>query len=410
MICEFELSSGASDQIALRERFHRLCNDKEPFQVAHRDYVEGFILAKSQPEKCVELILSAASYYQSNDLKVPEWKCRVILARVRNDLQIETAQDALERAFELATDTRSSLLHEKTLMVQRELDLPAVMVDEHNAVISTGKINSEDGYSILKTLGKGAFGVVHHAYDAMRNQDVALKKFDLSRVFDNRRREAVLDNIRRELKATANIDHPGVLKPLAYGNDSQAEPYVVYPLLNGVSLRQWMTSEQNNKQRLKLLSDIAHALAAAHSANVVHRDLKPENIMVLDNNIPVIVDFGIACFEPSETDPANAVGTLPYMSPEHLNGDVAKSPMDIYALGIMSYELLMGERPWGEQCPKSRIRYAIKKFSLNSQMVKLGIDPKLAHLIGRMLAFKSVDRPPAEEVAIALDSFSVSSD
>lgn len=405
--CQTALQHDNQALKTLTSAFIQKVDDNDAYQVAHRDFILGNIAVSQKDADACTLLSAALKYYSDNNLTVPAWKTNLQMVQAYHTFgEIEESVAALEHAVELAISIRSPLLHEKTLMLQKELNISHIIEVEQHTTISENSNSTEHGYSILKTLGTGAFGVVYHAYDVLRDKDVALKKFDLKQIYDSRRREAVIDNIRRELKATSQIDHPGILKPIAYGNDNAGEPYVVMPLIQGQSLRQWLQTKPEPDTVINLLSKVCFALAAAHQANVVHRDLKPDNIMLTDEDKPVIVDFGISSFEPDERDPARAVGTLPYMAPEHHRGADANSAMDVFAMGIILFESLSGQWPWPDRCPEGAISYAFSQKKNKSHLNDLDLPNGLTELVIKMLSRNPKARPDAEIVAVELAELS----
>jgi serine/threonine protein kinase len=131
---------------------------------------------------------------------------------------------------------------------------------------------------------------------------------------------------------------------------------------------------------LTLLSRIAFALAAVHGAGVIHRDLKPDNIILRGGEAPVLIDFGIALLTGKRALPA---GTPAYMAPEQARGRAVDERADLYALGVIAYQLLTGERPQPPR-PRSRVRAAL---------VASGIDTEIARLIGQLIAPYRILRP-----------------
>src|SRR5262245_47204238 len=195
-------------------------------------------------------------------------------------------------------------------------------------------------------------GEVYRARDTKLGRDVAVKVLPatLSASPD------ALARFEREARAIAALSHPNILAIHDFGSDSGVA-YAVMELLDGESLRQRLTG--GALRPLKAIEygiQIARGLAAAHARGIVHRDLKPENIWVTRDGHLKILDFGLARMAEKTadgqqtatllTEPGLLVGTAGYMSPEQLRGEEADARSDIFALGVVLYEMLSGQRPF----------------------------------------------------------------
>lgn len=220
-------------------------------------------------------------------------------------------------------------------------------------------------YQITGTLGEGGMGVVYRGRQTTPiERDVAIKILHAGLNTDR-----IVERFAWERRSLARMDHPNIARILDAGAD-EGRPYVVLELIEGDPITHW--AKNNNltlDARLRLLERVCQAVQHAHDRGVLHRDLKPSNILVRDVDgepTPTIIDFGIAKAISEEntedqlelTLPGHAIGTPAYMSPEQLAGgrhlDVRT---DVYALGVILYELLTGQRPYSdEQLAKSRDR------------------------------------------------------
>lgn len=204
---------------------------------------------------------------------------------------------------------------------------------------------ASSGYVLLRRLGRGGFGEVFETYDSERKRVVALKRLRLEDLFDVRRRRAITASMRAELEATRRIDHPLVARVHAIGKDDAGATYVVQDLVRGRSLREHLASG-GSARALRTLARIADALAALHDADVLHRDLKPENIVVrASDGLPVLVDFGIAHVGGSELDATAFAGTHAYMAPERFEHGGGGAASDVFSLGTIAREWLLGLDP-----------------------------------------------------------------
>jgi serine/threonine protein kinase len=208
-------------------------------------------------------------------------------------------------------------------------------------------------YLIEEKLGQGGVGVVYRARDRkLHNTPVVIKVLQ-ERWRENQHREWFEKKFRAEIAALARIDHPGVVRALDVGSLPDGQTYLVMQFVSGLSLRSQITPQGMEFQRAaNLLRQIGHALAAAHERNVIHRDLKPENIMLQQTGsaeFVKLIDFGIASvFDSAEKAGIKTTliaGTPAYIAPEQLRGKPTPAS-DIYALGVIAFELVTGRRPF----------------------------------------------------------------
>ncbi|HEY6767434.1 MAG TPA: protein kinase [Candidatus Sulfotelmatobacter sp.] len=203
-------------------------------------------------------------------------------------------------------------------------------------------------YEIVSPLGAGGMGEVYRARDSRLNRDVAIKVLPKLLTTDSDR----LHRFEQEAMAAAALNHPNILAVYQMGTYAGV-PYLVSELLEGMTLGE---SLRRGPLPLRKAIDygiqIAHGLAAAHEKGFVHRDLKPENLFITKDGRIKILDFGLAkLVEPSEpgsditrTLPGMTMGTVGYMSPEQVRGLAVDQRSDIFALGAILYEMVMGKR------------------------------------------------------------------
>lgn len=272
----------------------------------------------------------------------------------------------------------------------------------------------KDRYRIERILGRGGLGAVYLARDLQLHDKPVVVKV----MRDNPTVGAdwVLKKFREEIKALARIDHPGVVGALDAGETSDRKPYIVMQYVEGRSLRSVMRDGPLSHERVaRLIRQLGQALGAAHDKGVVHRDLKPENIMVHaigpDEEYARLIDFGISTVRDLDAADGPAVvttvaGTVFYMAPEQLEGRPVPAS-DIYALGIVAYELLTGTTPFRPASPYQLLELQRNHtYRLPSEIAPM-IPPAAQAAIVKALSFRPADRYPSarlfgDELARAL--------
>jgi len=247
-------------------------------------------------------------------------------------------------------------------------------------------------YVIESVLGRGGMGVVYRAAQEAPHRTVALKVLDGSS-------RAQLRRFEHEAELLARLQHPGIAQVFEAGSvtsDGQTRAFIAMELVPGSDLRAHLArSSPDPLARLALFVRIAEAVAHAHQKGVVHRDLKPENILVDAHGAPKIVDFGVARWlgERGElatlhTEAGRIIGTPWYMSPEQLSGDpdAADTRSDVYALGVIGYELFAGRLPYAlEKKPLAEVARLIRDAE-PARLTKLERElPDLAVVLAKCL-------------------------
>ena len=205
-------------------------------------------------------------------------------------------------------------------------------------------------YRVLRRLGEGGMGVVYEAVQEHPHRTVALK------VVKPGLESSLLRRFEHESQALARLQHPGIAQIYDAGvadTGSGAQPYFAMEFIRGKALREYAEAH-TVRERLVLMVKICQAVEHAHRRGLIHRDLKPGNILVDESGQPKILDFGVARVADSEaqvtrqTDVGQLVGTLEYMSPEQVLADPMEidTRSDVYALGVILYEMLAGRRPY----------------------------------------------------------------
>ncbi|HXT01058.1 MAG TPA: serine/threonine-protein kinase, partial [Elusimicrobiota bacterium] len=215
------------------------------------------------------------------------------------------------------------------------------------------------GYRVARELGRGGMGVVYEAFDERLRRTVAIKR--LLRDEQSTPDDAAL--FLREARIVAQLKHPNLAQ--IYDVTDETEPFLVFEYVDGETLDRVLSRAVvlTPAAARPLVAQISAALTYAHGRGVIHRDLKPSNVMVTAGGAVKVMDFGIAHQSRSTATRMTqtvASGTPPYMAPEQAMGSVSKAS-DLYALGVMTYELLTGRRPFDGPDylgPKLEKRYA----------------------------------------------------
>jgi predicted ATPase len=255
-------------------------------------------------------------------------------------------------------------------------------------------------YRILDPLGRGALSAVYRAEHLRTGRLVALKTVEVPW-------EGAVPALRREIYALSRLRHPGIVRILDSGAE-QGLPWFAMELLQGPTLRQFGRERQplspaGLAEILALLRRLSGALAYLHGEGVLHRDLKPDNVLVRPDGRPVLVDFGVMSRfagslsrETLEVQ-AGAAGTLLYMAPEQIRGDLLDARADLYALGCMLYELVAGRPPF------QGTAWVVRRAQLHEEPEPLsrlvpGLPEALDSLVLRLL-----HKEPQERLGYATD-------
>lgn len=268
-----------------------------------------------------------------------------------------------------------------------------------------------DHFRVLRTIGRGGMGRVLLARDTRLGRLVALKVLREDR-FDSERALALMV----EARVIARISHQNIVTIFFVGRWRNA-PYLALEYVDGVTLRQRLNqAPPTPKEALRAVLSIARALEAAHAAAVIHCDLKPENVLLPHDGRLRVVDFGIARVAETWTsarggaDPGRIAGTPGYMAPEQWLGEAPTGATDIWALGVILFELLAGYRPF--ESPSADAR-PLRMRVLDERCVPrppAGLEADLHVLLAAMLHRDPEQRPTAGDVAVRMERMLARSD
>jgi|GEM_PF-4407530 len=210
-------------------------------------------------------------------------------------------------------------------------------------------------YHIREQLGEGGMATVYKAYDTRLERDVALKVLRIDQ-FIPAQLQQVLQRFEREAKSLAKLSHSNIVNILDFG-EHEGMPFLVMEYLPGGTLKQKLGQPIPWRQAVRLLIPVADGLSYAHQHGIIHRDVKPANILLKETGMPVLTDFGIAkLLETSDGQTLTAsgvgIGTPEYMAPEQgMGSKTIDARADIYALGIVFYEMVAGRKPYSADTP-----------------------------------------------------------
>jgi eukaryotic-like serine/threonine-protein kinase len=268
------------------------------------------------------------------------------------------------------------------------------------------------GYTLERELTGGGMSRVFVATDVALGRKVVVKVLppELAAGVNHER-------FRREIQVAAQLQHPHIVPLLSAGEQGTLIWYTM-PFINGHSLREAITrgDAYSVKDVVRIMRDVAEALDYAHGMGVIHRDIKPGNVLLMGSHA-LVTDFGVAkaisVSMPSSgfTSAGMAIGTPAYMAPEQIAADpAADHRMDLYALGLLGYEMLTGQVPFKEDSPQKTMAAQLTREATPVEDSRGDVPPALSALIRRLLAKMPEERPQlASEVVTTLDDIALTS-
>lgn len=249
-------------------------------------------------------------------------------------------------------------------------------------------------YAISEHIGEGGMAHVYKAFDPDIDRSVALKILKE----EHCEKDEYKNRFLKEGRAAGALTHPNIVTIYDVGSIDDA-PYIMMELLNGKTLGDLLIEGKrlSLEQILECVLQLADALDYAHSKNVVHRDMKPDNIMVnLEENVVKVADFGIARLEHSEvndsTQAGMMLGTPRYMSPEQATGDTVDGRSDLFALGVILYELITGQKAFDAETMTTLILQIVQKDPLPIRQTVSGAPIGVEKIVKKLLQKKPEKR------------------
>lgn len=270
-------------------------------------------------------------------------------------------------------------------------------------------------YRILWEIGRGGMSVVYEAIDSRFGRHVAIKVLSVPPNLSPELRDAMIARLKREARAVARLSHPNVVAIFDIGEDS-GQHFLVMEHLDGVTLRERLADGPlAPAAMLPILEQVAAGLDSVHAAGIVHRDIKPSNVMLLPGGTVKLMDFGVArqTEDTLVTQAGMIVGSPAYMAPEQIQGDDSRAASDLWALGVILYEMLTGRPPFtGGNIPQT-----MYKITHDAAPMPPAVTPAVRRFLGRALdknpdrrfrsaralvdAFRAALPPPSPAPAVA---------
>jgi eukaryotic-like serine/threonine-protein kinase len=249
-----------------------------------------------------------------------------------------------------------------------------------------------DRYEVQGRIGAGGMAEVWRGFDRILNRTVAIKTL----LPQFARDASFVDRFRREAQAAARLNHAGIVSVYDSGTDGET-PYIVMQFIEGRTLADYLASGKTipPMKAAQVAKEIAEALAAAHAEGVIHRDIKPANVMVTRDGKVLVMDFGIArLISGPETAPQTSavLGTASYLSPEQAQGQSVDARTDIYALGVVLYEMLTGRPPFTGDSPMAIAYKQVNATPEAPSSLNPDVPPQLDAVVMRALSKNPANR------------------
>jgi len=259
-----------------------------------------------------------------------------------------------------------------------------------------------DGYVVEKPLGAGGFAVVYLVRDLALKRSLAVKVLSPDLISS----KTVLERFRREAETVAQLSHPNIV-PLHFIGEKDGLLYLAMACIDGGSVADRLDKEGPLpfEDAARILIEVSSALAHAHKRGVVHRDIKPQNVLIdSDSGRSLVTDFGIAkAGDSSLTATGMFVGTPAYLAPEQVSGDPSDHRADIYALGVMGYEIVAGKTPFDAPTPTAVLMKRLAGPPEPLRNIRKDTPPDLAAVIDACMAADPEQRfQTASDIAAAL--------
>lgn len=256
----------------------------------------------------------------------------------------------------------------------------------------------KDRYVVEECLGQGGIGIVYLARDRQLHYRPVVVKVLAG---EWQQDEWIRGKFHHEVEALSRLDHPNIVGVLDHGEIDDGAPFLVMQFIDGLTLEQLINEQDLSVERvLHILRQCCAALSAAHAKGIYHRDLKPQNIMLQKladtPEVVKVIDFGIAKVMNSIAAPSTkhsiTAGTLLYMAPEQIRGEDVTAATDIWSLGVITYEMITGHRPFKARSPIELLEKQKAGIRISPQALRNDVPSDLNSAILRCLKFEPADR------------------
>lgn len=286
-------------------------------------------------------------------------------------------------------------------------ELPLTVPKSGSAGSDTGPREGDEGflapfgkYELLEVIARGGMGIVYRARDPELGRVVALKTM---RTDPTAASDEQVERFRREAQAIAQLNHRHIVPVFEFGVQEGTAYFAMAYVPGGSLAQERQEYRADPRKAAEVMEKVARAVDHAHQHGILHRDLKPSNILLDEDGEPLVADFGLAKFLGTDTDltqTGNVLGTLHYMSPEQVNGIHSQlgPASDVWALGVMLFELLAGQRPFRGEGREEIFRKILHDEPPSPRQARPGLDRGLEVIIGKCLA-----KDPARRYASAAE-------
>ena len=244
-------------------------------------------------------------------------------------------------------------------------------------------------FEIQDEIGRGAMGIVYRALDPELHRVVAIKTIKLEALEEGGARDEIIARFQREARLAGGLSHPNIVTIYDAGKDKGLY-YIAMELVDGSTLKRLLETKKLTglEEKLRIFQAACDGLHFAHQNGVIHRDVKPGNILLTKTGQVKLSDFGVARLNTSSTltQTGSMVGTVAYMSPEQIRGQEVDPRSDIFSLGIVLYELLTGERPFGGHSPTTVMHKVVNEHPVPPQILHQDLPRGMGDIVMKTLA------------------------
>jgi eukaryotic-like serine/threonine-protein kinase len=258
-------------------------------------------------------------------------------------------------------------------------------------------------FTIRSLIGRGKTTEVYRASHSDFRHDVAIKCYQLDIAADS----DLPAQFERDVRAIAELRHPNITRVYEAGLDGSRQ-FIVMELIEGRTLRDLLSTHPTGLERdetVRIFSQIASAIGTAHDQAIVHGNIKPDNVLVDHNQRPVLTDFALPCLRQHPRPTSGPLGTTTYMAPEQIAARTVSVASDIYALGILLYEMVTGDVPFSGDTQEHVAQQHFYVDPVPPGQIAVGLDPRLDFVILKALSKEPTERfDSARDMLAALES------